>query len=204
MDLLWKGKWSRTCRRLFLCMTVPLLTRPKGPKVGARRTWPTFGTKLNGRIGELTWFNTRLKTCGISSARAGQNRPSKNYFRPKNTAQSASSPSFAFPDKISPVFCLFYKWTFGCFGRLHRRRLWQTGGFFPPTWIKWGGSPHTLFSAEELFASSELNQTSLRKEYSVLENYYLRINSNKISKVQGVTKVLSPQHIFNITIRFIY
>ena len=39
--------------------------------------------------------------------------------------------------------------------------------------------PPTLLSAEELFASSDLNQTSLRKEYSVLENYYLRINSNK-------------------------
>ena len=53
----------------------------------------------------------------------------------------------------------------------------------------------TLLSAEELFASSDLNQTSLRKEYSVLENYYLRINSNKITKVlkycyTNVTKFL--------------
>ena len=116
----------------------------------------------------------------------------------------SATVQFCFSRQKFHLFSLCFAESFGCFGRLHRRRLWQTGGFFPPTWIKWGGSPHTLFSAEELFASSELNQTSLRKEYSVLENYYLRINSNKISKVQGVTKVLSPQHIFNITIRFIY
>ena len=29
MDLFWKGKWSKTCRRLFLCRTVPLFTRQK-------------------------------------------------------------------------------------------------------------------------------------------------------------------------------
>ena len=45
MDLFWKGKWSRTCRRLFLCRTVPLLTRQKKTQSWCKENLANFWDK---------------------------------------------------------------------------------------------------------------------------------------------------------------